>query len=172
MLSQLADKIDNLNDFIGRAVSWLMLGMTLIILAVIFFSAFFRLGWVWLSELALYMHAVLFTAGAAYALRHDAHVRIDIFYSRLSPIGRAWVNFFGTLILLIPSCVAVLFFSRSYVLASWAVLEHSAEGQGLPAVFLLKTMILIMPTLLILQGLSILIKALAVIRGNNILTDD
>ena len=82
------------------------------------------------------------------------------------------MNFFGTLILLIPSCVAVLFFSRSYVLASWAVLEHSAEGQGLPAVFLLKTMILIMPTLLILQGLSILIKALAVIRGNNISIGD
>ena len=161
----LADKIDALNERIGSIVSWLMLGMMLVVLAVIFFSFFFRWGWAWLSELALYMHAFLFTSGAAYVLCNDAHVRLDVFYSRFSLKNRARVNLFGTLFLLFPVCVVILYSSVPYVISSWEVLERSPERQGLPAVFLLKTMMLLMPVLLILQGSSIIIKSWAVIRN-------
>ena len=149
-----------LNDFVGRTLAWLLPMMTAVSLTVIICAAVFRAGWVWLGELTVYMHAMLLMLGAAYTLRADGHVRIDIFYSRMSPRGQAWVNLGGSLFLLTPICLFILYYSLPYVASSWRVLEVSPEGEGLPAVFLLKTCMPLAVALLLLEGLSLAAKSL------------
>lgn len=147
------------NGAAGRAVSWLLPLMAAATLAVVVFGAVFRIGWVWLGETVVYMHAVLFLLASAHTLRHDGHVRIDVFYARLSPKGKARVNLFGALFLLLPTCAVILAYSLPYAAASWRVLEHSPEGEGLPGVFLLKSCLPLAAFMLALEGLALAAKS-------------
>lgn len=107
-----------------------------------------------MQESVAFMHAGLFMLGIAYTLGSDGHVRVDILYQRLSRRGRAWVDLLGTLLLLVPVCLLILWLGWDYVLQSWRLKEGSREAGGLGGVYLLKSLILIMPSLLLLQGLS------------------
>lgn len=160
-------RVDRLNDAIGKGVAWGMLGMTLVTLAIVFFVSVFRQGAVWTSELVVYLHAILFMLAAAHTLRHDEHVRIDAFYSRLSAAGQARVNLGGVFLLLIPACAVILFYAVPYVAASWAVRETSPETEGLPLVFVLKTCLVVMPVLLILQGLAMAARSWLILGGDD-----
>lgn len=148
------------NEAAGRWLSRLLPLMTAMTLTVIVLGSVFRVGWVWMAESVVYMHGALFMLGAAYTLRRDGHVRIDVIYARLTPRRRAWVNLAGSLLLLMPMCGAVLIYSWGYVAESWRVLEHSPEGGGLPAVFLLKTCIPAFALLLALEALSMAASSL------------
>jgi TRAP-type mannitol/chloroaromatic compound transport system permease small subunit len=148
-----ADRVDALIRHIGELAAWLSLAMVLITFTVVLLRYAFDLGSISLQESVTYMHATLFMLGIAYTLGRDAHVRVDIFYERLSRRGRAQVDLIGTLLLLIPVCVLILWLGWEYVAESWRVKEASREAGGLPAVYLLKTLILMMPLLLLLQGL-------------------
>lgn len=151
--------VDALNERIGRLLAFSLPLMTAVTLTVIFCAAALRMGWVWMSEIVVYLHGFLFMLGASYTLRHDDHVRIDVFYRKLPARRRAWVDLLGVLLLLLPMCGAVFYYSFPYVADSWAVREHSIERQGLPAVYVLKTCLLLMPLLLALQGLSLAAKS-------------
>ncbi len=157
--------VDGFSDWLGRAVAWLALGMVLVTFAVVVLRYGFDLGWIALQESVVYMHATLFLLAAAYTLRHDAHVRVDILYQRLGPVGKAWIDLLGTCLLLLPVCVFIAWISWDYVCAAWAVKESSREAGGLPAVFLLKSLIPLFAALLALQGLAQGCRALAVIAG-------
>lgn len=159
MLARYIVFVDTLNERIGRLLAWALLVMTVVTLLVIFFASVLRMGWVWMSEVVLYLHGILLMQGAGYTLLHDEHVRIDVLYFRMTPRQQAWVNMLGVFILLVPVCLVVLFYSYPYVADSWVANERSVERQGLPAVFLLKTCLLLMPVLLILQGLSLAAKS-------------
>lgn len=165
MLETFIRYVDALNERIGRVLACALPVMTVTTLLIIFFGSALRMGWVWMSEIVVYLHAIVFMLGAGYTLRHEGHVRIDVFYSRLSPRRRAWVDLLGVLLLLLPVCAVVAVYSFSYVADAWAIREHSAEKQGLPAVFLLKTCLLLMPLLLMLQGLSLAAKSYLVLGG-------
>lgn len=154
-----------INEFAGRAASWLLPPMVAATLAVVVFGSAFRIGWVWLGETVVYMHSALFLFAAAYTLRCGGHVRVDVFYARFSAAGRARVNLFGALFLLAPVCVAILAYSLPYAAASWAVLEHSPEGEGLPGVFLLKSCIPLAAALLLLEGLALAAKSFLELTG-------
>jgi len=117
------------------------------------------------------MHALLFMLGAAYTLKHDGHVRVDIIYQRLRPRARAWVDLIGCWLLLIPFCVFIGWIGWDYVAASWAVRESSREAGGLPAVFLLKSVILMFAATVLLQGMAQSAKALLVLAGSSYLED-
>lgn len=164
MLVILIKWIDALNERIGRFLCWSLPLMTAITLLVVFFAALGR-GWVWLGELVVYMYGILFMVGAGYTLLHDGHVRVDVFYQRLSPRRRAWIDLLGVLLLLLPTCAVIAWFSFPYVATSWELREHSIERQGLPAVFLLKTCLLLMPLLVALQGVSLAAKSYLLIIG-------
>lgn len=153
------------NEWIGRAVSWLTLTMVLVIFLVVILRYLFGLGWIALQESATYMHATVFMLGAAYALHHDAHVRVDLFYDRFSPRTRAWVNLGGHLLLLLPSCIFLFWISLEYVTQSWQVMEGSHDAGGLNLVWLLKSLLLITPLLLALQGLAQSVINIRQIRG-------
>ncbi|HIG91886.1 MAG: TRAP transporter small permease subunit [Methylococcales bacterium] len=152
--------IDTLNERIGRGVSWLTLAIVLVTVAVVIFRYCFNLGSIAAQESISYMHALIFMLGAAYTLKHNAHVRVDIFHHRFSKTTQGWVDFLGTLLLLMPVCLFIIISSWGYVSDSWGIQESSRNSGGLPGVYLLKSTIIIMAGLLFLQGISLAIKSL------------
>lgn len=165
-MNQLIVTLDAISEWTGRAIAWLTYGMMLLIVLVVVLRYGLGLSHVALNEGVTYLHALVFMLGAAYTLRHDDHVRVDVFYRRLGPRGQAWVNLLGTLLLLWPTAGIILGLSIDYVLASWSLMEGSREPGGLPLVYLLKSLLLIMPSLLILQGLADVMRAIATLRGS------
>lgn len=157
-LERLALRLERINERLGEAVSWLSLLMVMVTFAVVVLRYVFDLGWIWLQESVTYMHATLFLVGAAYTLGHEGHVRVDIFYRRFSRRTQAWVDLGGALLLLVPVCVFIFWVCWGYVMQSWALLEGSREAGGLDGVYLLKTLMLVMAALLLLQGLAQVIR--------------
>jgi len=147
-----AMRLESVNRGVGAAVSWLALLMVLVTFLVVVLRYAFDFGSIALQESVTYMYAMLFMLGAAYTLQQNGHVRVDILYQRFSRRGRAWVDLLGTLLLLVPVCVFLLLSASGYVYESWAVLEGSREAGGIPGVWLLKTLLLAMPVLMLLQG--------------------
>lgn len=127
----------------------------------------FNIGWIALQESVLYMHAIVFMLGAAYTFKHNGHVRVDILYQRCSDKTRAWIDCLGTLLLLMPVSGFIIWSSWEYVSDSWAIQESSRNSGGLPGVFLLKTTILFMAGLLILQGVALFLQNLMIALGLN-----
>ena len=149
--------IEHLSDRLGKAVSWLTGIMVVVMTLVVILRYGFNLGWISLQESVLYLHAAVLMLGMSYVLKHDQHVRVDIFYNRYSPVTQDVINILGHLVLLIPTCVFIIYISFNYVVQSWQFLEGSQEAGGLPFVYLLKSLIIVMPCLLILQALSNLV---------------
>jgi TRAP-type mannitol/chloroaromatic compound transport system permease small subunit len=167
LINRVATAIEQLIDFSGRAVSWLTLLMVVITFSVVVLRYVFDIGWIALQESITYLHATVFLIGAAYTMKHEAHVRVDIFYSRFSQPTRAWIDLCGALFLLLPFMFFLCFISWQYVADSWGVMESSREAGGLPGVYLLKSLILLMAGLLTLQATSQIIRAIQIIRGDN-----
>ena len=166
-MNKLASFFDHLNEQIGRGIAWLTLFMVVITFLVVVLRYGFDWGSIAMQESVIYLHALVFMAGAAYTLRHDEHVRVDIFYSRQSARKKAWVNLIGSLLLLIPFCLFMLWTGWPYVAKSWMVFEGSQEAGGLPLVFLLKSFILLMAVLLLLQGIAQIIRSLQTLKEKN-----
>ena len=160
-----ADFIDQVNSRIGRAAAWLCLAVVAIQFAVVVLRYAFGLGSIWLQESIIYSHAAMFLLVAAWTLKNEGHVRVDIFYAAASPRGKAMVDLCGALLLLIPFAAAILYFSLPYVARSWAILEGSREASGLPLIFALKTLIPVFAVMLILQGAAQAMRAAAVLSG-------
>ena len=165
-LARLAGRLDQLSEWSGRGIAWLTLGMVIVTFAVVVLRYLFNIGWIAMQESVTYMHALVFMLGAAYTLRHDGHVRVDIFYQKFSPRGRAWVDLLGTLLLLLPVTLFIAWISWEYVASSWELQEGSRETGGLPGVYLLKSAIPLMAVLLVLQGASLALRSLLVLLGH------
>jgi len=159
-INLISTKLEQLIDCLGRGVSWLVLAMVLVTFGVVVLRYVFDMGWIALQESISYLHAIVFLVGAPYTLKHNKHVRVDIFYARLSTKGKAWVDLLGHLFILMPVMIFIMWVSWPYVADSWRVNEGSREAGGLPGVYLLKSFILIMAGLLILQGCALILRAL------------
>ncbi len=157
--------VNRVNAAVGRCVAWVALILVAVQFVAVVQRYVFGIGWIWVEESIVYLHATLFMAGAAYTLLHEGHVRVDIFYREAGPRARAWVDLLGTLVFLWPVCLLIFVKAWPYVAISWANLERSAETSGIPAVFLLKSLILIFAGLIAVQGLSMAAAALGVIRA-------
>lgn len=166
ILASITRFLDQLSEWTGRAIAWLTLGMVIVTFTVVVLRYLFNTGWIAMQESITYMHALVFMLGAAYTLRHDGHVRVDIFYQRFGPKGRAWVDLLGTLFLLLPVTLFIAWISWEYVATAWELKEGSREAGGLPGVYLLKTAIPLMAMLLVLQGLSLALRSILVLLGH------
>ena len=165
-VQKIAGWLDALAEQTGRIVSWLTLAMVFVTVAVVILRYLFDIGSIALQESITYLHALVFMLGAAYTLKHDSHVRVDIFYQQRKARARAWINLLGSVLLLMPVCVFIFASSLGYVGNSWSIHEGSREAGGLDGVFLLKTIIPLMATLLLLQGLSVVLRSVLVISGH------
>jgi TRAP-type mannitol/chloroaromatic compound transport system permease small subunit len=161
--------LDRLSERVGLAVGWLTLLMVLIgayNAVVRYLGKFF--GWNLASnayiEAQWYLFSLVFLLGAAYTLRRGAHVRVDVLYGRLDARGRAWINLLGTIVFLLPFSLFALWVSWPAVHNSWVIREVSPDPGGLPR-YPIKAMILVGFTLLILQGISEIVKQVAILRG-------
>lgn len=148
------DLAARLVSWAGRSVAWLTLAMVVLTFAIVVLRYGFNQGWIWLQEGVTYLHAMVFMVAAAWAFQTDDHVRVDIFYRSNSPRYKNLVNLAGTLLFLVPFSLFLIVIGWNYVEASWATLEGSREAGGLPLVFLLKSLILVLPALLLLQAVS------------------
>ncbi|MEC8546096.1 MAG: TRAP transporter small permease subunit [Pseudomonadota bacterium] len=155
----LAGRIDRVNHLIGHGAMWLSIAMVLVQFIVVVMRYAFGIGSSLMQEAIVYMHAVLFMMAAADTLLAEAHVRVDIFYARLPAARKAMVDLLGNALLVLPFCVLLFLVSIDYVRLSWSVLEGSRETSGIPAVFLLKSVILVFAVQLALQAVSGMIKA-------------
>lgn len=157
--------IEWFNERVGRVISWLsiLLVFNTCLVAVLRYG--FSLGWVWLQEVYLWTHAIIFLLASGYTLLHDGHVRIDVFYGAARPKTKALINAFGTLMFLFPTLILIWWVSYPYVELSWSRLEGSQEAGGLAGLFLLKSCILAFVVLVGLQGLALLLRSILVLCG-------
>ncbi len=116
-----------------------------------------------MAELEWHLFAMIFLVGAGYTLLHDRHVRVDIFYSIMSPKKRALVNCIGVILLLIPSCFLVLTTAIPWVISAYQIGEVSINPGGIPARFAIKAMLPLGYGLILLQGISIFCKNLIIL---------
>lgn len=150
---------------LGQAVSWLTLVMVVLTFAIVVLRYGMNQGWIWLQESVTYLHAAVFMIAAAWAFQNDEHVRVDIYYREKSARHKAWVNLIGTLVFLVPFSIFLLIIGWSYVAASWETLETSREAGGLPLVYLLKSLILVLPAMLLLQSFNTARTCVSIIRS-------
>ena len=165
---KLAAAVDGLNEWIGRGVEWLALVMVLIgaYNALARYATRFTdvaLASNALFELQWYLFSLIFLLGAAYGLNHDVHVRVDVLYGRLSARGQAVVDLLGSVLFLLPFSVLMLWVSFPAVRNSFAIGEVSPDPGGLPR-YPIKAVILLSFALLLLQGLSQILKQVMILR--------
>ena len=153
--------IERVIDAVGRGAAWLNLGMVALTCVVVALRYLFDTGAIFLQESVVYLHGAALLAGLSYALKHDVHVRVDVLYSRFTPRARSRVNMVGHALLLAPLAVAIIVLSWGYAADSWAVLEGSQEVGGVPAVFLLKTLLPLAAFLLLLQVAALLLREIS-----------
>lgn len=157
--------VESFTEITGRLIAWLTMLMVLLVMLVVVTRYFLEVGSIALQEAVTYLHCLVFLMSLAFTLKHDGHVRVDIFYRGFSPKSKAIVNLLGSILFLVPVCLLIFFTSWDYVLASWTIKETSAENNGLPFVYLLKTLMVLMPVTLLLQGIAEIIKSSLVISG-------
>ncbi len=155
-LTQLAEYIDSINEWIGKAVSWLVLIMVLLISYDVGMRYFFNSGSIALQELEWHIFSIIFLMGAAYTFKHDDHVRLDLFYKSrfMDDYRRAWVNALGGLLFLMPFCLLIIISSWPFVFQSFVHAETSPDPGGIPYRWVLKAIIPLSFSLLLLQGLG------------------
>ncbi|QCO57041.1 TRAP transporter small permease subunit (plasmid) [Pseudorhodobacter turbinis] len=159
-MDRFADRLDLINRGVGGVVMWMALIMVLVQFGIVMLRYVFGYTSIFINESVLYLHATLFMLGAGYTLLVNGHVRVDIFYAPLNVRKKAMVDIFGHLCLLLPSLGILLYYSWPSVRRSWSILEGPISVGGVPASFLLKTLIPVFCVLLLIQGLSALIRDL------------
>jgi len=166
----LAARLEQISRVTGRCVAWLCLAMVIVTSIVVVERYWFESGSIRMQESITFMHALVFMLAAAYTLAAGDHVRVDVFYSRLPARRKAVVDLAGTLALLAPFCIFLLWSSWDYVSIAWQIRESSQEAGGLPYPFLplMKSCIPLTAALLLLQGSVIVLRSLATLRGSGV----
>lgn len=171
-LSGFVHAVDAANEWIGRTVAWLTLGCVLTCFAVVVLRYGFNAGFPWLQELYVWQHAAVFLLGAGYTFLHRGHVNVDILYGRLSPRRQAWLDILGTLIFLFPWLAVVAWTAAPFVLSSWAIREGSSTADGMPALYLLKSMVWAFCALMALQGAALVVRRALFLAGRGLVDRD
>ncbi|MGJ8604365.1 MAG: TRAP transporter small permease subunit [Marivita sp.] len=154
----MAHAIDQMNRAVAQVVKWLALIMVLLQFCIVIGRYVFGFNSIAAQEGVLYMHATLFMLGAGYTLLVDKHVRVDVFYAKARAETRRRIDILGHMFLLIPSMLALLYWSWPSVRNSWKILEGPISVGGIEAVFLLKSLIPAFCILILLQSLSLLVR--------------
>lgn len=156
---------DAVNEWIGRIVAWLTVGCVLTCFLVVLLRYGFSIGFPWMQELYVWQHAIVFMAGAGFTFLHRGHVNVDIAYTRFSPQTKAWIDILGTVLFLLPWMAVLAWTSSQFVLSSWQILEPSSQTNGMPGLFVLKSMIWVFCGVITLQGLALIARRTLFLAG-------
>jgi TRAP-type mannitol/chloroaromatic compound transport system permease small subunit len=157
---------DRISNITGKATSWLTLAMVILTSIIVVMRYVFDAGLIWMQESVTWMHAAVFMVGAAYTLLHEEHVRVDIFYRKMSERNRAIVDLIGVVLFLLPLCGLLALMAYDFAAAAWSIHETSREPGGLPypMIPLMKSIVIVMPVAVALQGISMLTRSITTIR--------
>ncbi len=165
MLLRFADFVDTLNEQVGRFAAWFTTILVLVICVDVLFRYLFQETAVWIVELEWHLFSVIFLLSGGYALKHNKHVRVDLFYAKFSERDKALLNLFGTVVFLIPWCLVLMYYSYQFAALSFLDGEGSPNPGGLPARYVIKSVITIGLSLLLLQGLAIAARSIVVLQN-------
>ncbi|MBF0358539.1 MAG: TRAP transporter small permease subunit [Magnetococcales bacterium] len=160
IIERLAELIDAVNERVGLWVSWVSLGLVVVVFLDVVMRYVFNNSFVFVQELEWHMFGFLFLFGAGYTLLHDQHVRVDLFYQKYRPKTKAWVNLLGVVFFLLPGCLLIIHVSLPWVMTAYNIGEVSPDPGGVPARFIIKGCVPAGFFLLMLQGLSLGINSL------------
>jgi TRAP-type mannitol/chloroaromatic compound transport system permease small subunit len=164
-LARAINAIDWFNRCVGKVVAWLTLATVVICAAVVFLRYTAGLGYVWLQELYVWTHAMTFLLAAGFAYLLNAHVRVDIFYAKFGPRGKAWIDLLGVIFLLMPWLALLAWTAWTYVSYSWQTNEISVQSNGMPAMYVLKSALLGFVVVVGLQALAWVGRSVLVLAG-------
>jgi TRAP-type mannitol/chloroaromatic compound transport system permease small subunit len=159
-MDKIFSAIETINRTLGQAAAWCALVMLLAQAFSVVARYIFSYGIISVQEAAIYGHALIFLAGSALVLQANEHVRVDIFYGKMSPGLRRWVDLIALLLFVVPVAVTIFWVSLPYVLRAWSTLEGSRQAGGIPAIFLLKTAILVFAVSVGLQAIATALRLL------------
>jgi len=137
-------------NFIGKFISLMIPTIALLMIVIIVARYFLGIGLTGIQELVMYMHALIFLGCAGYVHYKDEHVRVDIFYREASNSYKAKINFFLSLLFLLPLCFVVSYYSIELIYMAWKIKEVSTEAGGLGFVYIQKTLIALFPIMLLI----------------------
>ena len=157
---KLSTKIDHFTERSGQIISWLVILLVILVGYDVFMRYLFQRGSIGIQELEWHLFSIIFLIGAAFTLKHDEHVRLDILYRSkyLTNRHRAWIDAFGSIFILIPFCILIIVSAWPFISQAYTYNEASPDPGGLPARWLIKSMIPLGFTLLLLQGIAESIK--------------
>ena len=158
-VAQIITIIDRFNSAVGKCTAWLSGVLVLVVCYDVFTRYFLKKSSIAIFELEWHIFSVLFLLAAAYTLKTDNHVRVDVFYSRFTPKTKAAVNLIGSLLFLLPFCILIIWASKNFVLMSYNLKETSPDPGGLPYRYLLKLMIPVGFSFVLLQGVSLILSS-------------
>ena len=164
-MNQITYLLDSFSEMTGRFCSWFVALMTLITCVVVVMRYGLDLGSVLLQDVVLYLHGALFLLGSSFALKRNAHVRVDIFYRDFSEKKKAFIDLLGHCLFLQPVCWTIFLLSWGFVEVSWRIMEVSPEPDGLPFVYLQKSLLIVLCIFLALQSFSEILKNLLKIKN-------
>ena len=168
-MARLLAQLERANILIGRGVAWLTLAMVIVTFTVVVLRYLFDIGWIWLQESVTWMHAAVFMLGAGYTLARDEHVRVDVFYARFSPRGKAWANSLGCVLLGLPICWVILtqgMWSKGSSLNSPLLsFEISQSGFGMYTKYMMAGFLVVFALSMTIQFASYFVEAVADLRG-------
>lgn len=150
--------VDRFNRALGTVAGWCALVMMLAQVFSVVARYAFGYGIISVQESVIYGHAIMFLFGAAYVLRENGHVRVDVFYGAMSDRARRIIDLVGLLFFVLPVVLAIFWLALPYVARAWSTLEGSRQSGGLPFVYLLKTAILVFAASVALQAVAIVIR--------------
>lgn len=157
--------VSAINYWVGKVMSWLALAVVLVCFTVVIQRDVFGITYLWMQDLFVWLAGAMFTSVAGFALLNNAHVRVDIFYSRWSTRGKAIADLIGVVVFLLPFVIVVGVYAVPFVQRSWRFYEGSANVGGMPGLFILKSFILVFCVLVGLQGLAWAARSILVLRG-------
>ena len=166
-MQKIINILDEIGEKIGTTVSWVSVLLAIIIGLDVIIRYVFQFTYVWMIEIEIYLFGMLFLLASGYTFKFDKHVRVDIFYTKLSQKGKAWIDLLGAVFLLIPWCYVVIVSSWYYGLSSFMIGEGSPQPGGLPALYVLKFCITLGFVFLLLQGVSSILKSIQVLRNKD-----
>jgi TRAP-type mannitol/chloroaromatic compound transport system permease small subunit len=167
-LSAVVRGIDRLNEKVGQNIAWLTLTLVLVTTYDVIMRYLFDITYVFIQELEWHLFAVLFLIAAGYTHLKGDHVRVDIVHANLSPHAQAWIEIIFGVLFLFPTCFLLIWTSIPFVINAWTVLEGSPDPGGIPARYILKSVIPLGFILVALQGVSATIKNLFVVLGKEL----